>query len=135
MARLVRHLHTNNHAGHSAGDIFECVEDDAPLENDAGYMVIWDILDIPGISVRRASRVKDAQYRAATIADQAWNAPDEEDRVVLVARHRWNLNSADLTGPELAAQQSGRLIIPPGLDRINALVKDKAGERMFLLGN
>ena len=135
ITRLVRYKETNPIDGTVAGDIFEVVAGGTPLEVDEGYKTIWDIIDITGTSVRAMRRVKQSQFRPATVVDKEWSNPDEEDKIVFVSRHRWNISESNLTDSERTELEAGKLTIDLKSARINQIILDKEGKRLFVRGN
>lgn len=90
---------------------------------------LFYVIDIVGMPLDTALRMTQQWVRAAVPGDPEYDAPDEEDRYVLLGPHRWQLGVADKLPGNLKGKlrKDRKLNIPYDIPTINNYVTDRAG--------
>ena len=88
----------------------------------------WQIVQVPGMTVRAGRRAMQPHTRAAVNGDEHFRAPDQPDRIVKLSERRWHFNKAMLTDLERAALAAAKRVRLPAHTRarMNQVFEDRS---------
>ena len=94
------------------------------------------VIDIPGMPVSVAQRIYDVWKRPAVPGEDEYDAPDEEDRYVILGRHRWQLGVADKLPGNIRnrLRRLGYIEIEYNVTVINNYMNDRSELDTFIPG-
>lgn len=79
-----------------AGDVISVIDDDQEFSDSDKSDAFSYIVSLPGVSVEKASQLRESVYRPAVEGDPEFEFPDEEDRRVLVYKKKWRFKTEGL---------------------------------------
>jgi len=92
----------------------------------ADFPDLFYVVNIPGLSKRKAKRIMQPRRRRASILDPEFQATDREDRMVEVERHRWNINLSRMTATRRDKLRGNRRVtLPNDIAVLNDYVRDR----------
>jgi hypothetical protein len=94
------------------------------------------VIDVTGMPVAVARRIYDKWKRAAVPGEPEFDAQDQEDRFVILGRHRWQLGVADKLpgGARQALRRDGFLVFGYDIPTINGYMTDRSALDTFVPG-
>lgn len=116
-----------------AGDVISAVPDKHQFSESEDINVwvangkprrAWDghteVVEMPDTSLRKCRQLMQCKKRQALFTEREFQAPDPEDRFVVVEERKWRIKREDLTEQRIAKKH------------LDLLVENREGAKMFL---